>query len=227
MFDRQTGGPDAAATLSLVSQAHRLVLEQECALMELAAHWADLHHPDSQPQLVKPLPGVEQGRPLGGQGTPEVLEFAAAELGARMETTVGSARALMADALDLRHRLPELWQLILAGAVPVWRARKVALATRHLNRDSAMQVDAAVAPSIVGLLWGRFETLMHAKIIEADPQAAEERAKIWEAETLRPRWPHGTVGVEVVDRQSERRRRDLVHGHGQPDCRDSAAARRP
>jgi hypothetical protein len=51
MFDGQRGGPDAAATLSLVSQAHRQVLEQECALVELAAHWADLHHPDSQPPV--------------------------------------------------------------------------------------------------------------------------------------------------------------------------------
>jgi len=128
------------------------------------------------------MPGAEQARQLGGEGTPQVLEFAAAELGARMETTVGSARAVMADALDLRHRLPELWQLILTGQVASWRARKVAQATRHLSRDSAMQVDAAVAPSIAGLPWGRFETLLTAKIIEADPKAAEEQAKIWEAE---------------------------------------------
>jgi hypothetical protein len=86
----------------------------------------------------------------------------------------------MADALDLRHRLPELWQLIMTGGVPAWKARKVAQATRHLSRDSAMQVDAAVARAIVGLPWGRFETLLGAKIIEADPRAAE--AKIWEAE---------------------------------------------
>jgi hypothetical protein len=88
----------------------------------------------------------------------------------------------MADALDLRHRLPELWQHILAGAMPAWKARKVAQATRHLSRDSAMAVDAAVAGSIIGLPWGRFETLLAAKIIEADPRAAEEQAKIWEAE---------------------------------------------
>ena len=182
MFDSQAGGPDAATTLSLVGQACHKVLEQECALVELAAHWADLNHPDSQPPLAKPLPGAEQGRQLGGQGTPEVLEFAAAELGARMETTVGSARALLADALDLRHRLPELWQLILGGRVASWRARKVAQATRHLSRDAAMHVDAAVAPSIVGLPWARFEALLTAKIIEADPKAAEEQAKIWEAE---------------------------------------------
>ena len=45
-----------------------------------------------------------------------------------------------------------------------------------------MHVDAAVAPSITGLPWARFETLLAAKIIEADPRAAEEQAKIWEAD---------------------------------------------
>ena len=77
MFD-QVGGPDVAATLSLVSQAHRQVLERECQLVELAAHWADLHHPDSQAPVERTLPGAEQGRQLGGEGTPQVLEFAAA-----------------------------------------------------------------------------------------------------------------------------------------------------
>ena len=114
MFDGQAtqGGeyrPDPATTLSLVSAAHRLVRQQECKLLELAAHWADLHHPDSQAPAEKTLPGAEQGRQLGGDGTPEVLEFCVAELGTRIETSYGSARALMADALDLRHRLPELW----------------------------------------------------------------------------------------------------------------------
>jgi Domain of unknown function (DUF222) len=198
MFDSQEGGRDAAATLSLVWQAHRQVLEQECVLVELAAHWADLHHPDSQPPPAKALPGAEQGRQLGGDGTPEVLEFAAAELGARMETSVGSARALMADAVDLRHRLPELWQLILAGRVASWRARKVAQATRHLSRDSAMQVDAAVAPAIVGLPWGRFETLLTAKIIEANPKAAEEQAKIWEAERFVRAGRTGQSGLKLL-----------------------------
>jgi hypothetical protein len=198
MFDKHTGGPDAATTLALVSQAHRQVLEQECQLVELAAHWADLHHPDSQVPVEKTLPGAEQGRQLGGDGTPEVLEFAAAELGARMETTIGSARALMADGLDIRHRLPELWQLIVAGRVPSWRARKVAQATRHLSRDSAKHVDAAVAACVATLPWGRFETLLAAKIIEADPRAAEEQAKIWEAERFVRAGRTGQSGLKLL-----------------------------
>jgi hypothetical protein len=197
MFDEQVGGLDAAATLSLVAQAHRRVLEQECQLVELAAHWADLNHPDSQAPAERTLPGAEQGRQLGGDGTPEVLEFAAAEFGASMEISFGSARALIADALDLRHRLPELWQLIVTGAVPFWRARKVAQATRHLSRDSAMQVDAAVAGSIIGLPWGRFETLLQAKIIEADPRAAEQ-AKIWEAERFVRAGRTGQHGLKLL-----------------------------
>ena len=198
MFDKQVGGPDAATTLSLVSQAHRQVLAQECALVELAAHWADLHHPDSQVPVEKTLPGAEQGRQLGGDGTPEVLEFAAAELGAQMETTIGSARALMADALDIRHRLPELWQLVVAGRVPSWRARKVAQATRYLSRDAAMHVDAAVAGCICTLPWGRFETLLAAKIIEADPRGAEEQAKIWEAERFVRAGRTGQSGLKLL-----------------------------
>jgi len=198
MFDKQVGGPDAAATLSLVSGAHRQILEQECALIELAAHWADLHHPDSQIPAEKTLPGAEQGRRLGGEGTPEVLEFAASELGARMETSYGSARGLMADALDIRHRLPQLWQLVGAGSVPSWKARKVAQATRHLNKDSAMAVDAAVAGCIIGLPWGRFETLLAAKIIEADPRAAEEQAKIWEAERFVRAGRTGQTGLKLL-----------------------------
>jgi hypothetical protein len=182
MFDSRVGGPDAAATLSLVTEAHRLVLAQECRLVELAAHWADLHHPDSQPPAEKRLPGAEQGRRLGGEGTPEVLEFAPAEFGAHMETSSGAARSLIADSLDLRHRHPELWQLILTGGIPAWKARKAAQATRHLTRSAAMHVDAAVARAITGLPWARFETLLAAKIIEADPHAAEQQAKIWEAE---------------------------------------------
>jgi hypothetical protein len=50
MFDgEQVAELDAAGTISVVSETHRLVLEQECLLVQLAAHWCDLHSPDSQP----------------------------------------------------------------------------------------------------------------------------------------------------------------------------------
>ena len=201
MFDKQAGGPDAATTLSLVARARRLVLGLECQQLELAAHWADLHHPDSQVPAEKTPLGAEQGRQLGGEGTPEVLEFAASELGARMETSYGSARALMADALDIRHRLPQLWQLIVAGCVPSWRARKVAQATRHLSRDAAMHVDAAVAGCIATLPWGGSKPCWPPR--SSKPPAGRRGAvQDLGGGTVRAGRPQRTIRVEVVDRQA-------------------------
>ena len=179
MFDCEVGKLDAAGAAAAVSAAHQHVVEQECLLLQLAAHWADLHHPDTLTgeSNAGVAPGRERARRLGGEGTPEVLEFAAAELGARQGTTTGAGRALMADAMDLRHRLPQLWARVLAGGVRVWRARKVAQATRHLSRDAAAQVDVVVAGLAAALPWNRFETLLAAKIIEADPAEAELRGE--------------------------------------------------
>ena len=89
MFDYQVGGLDAPATAAAVSATHQLMIEHECLLLRLAAHWADLHHPDSRAE-PDDRPGRETARRLGGEGTPEVLEFAAAELAARQGTTTGA-----------------------------------------------------------------------------------------------------------------------------------------
>jgi hypothetical protein len=74
----------------------------------ISAHFADLHCPESRPDRGRALPGTERAVRLGGGGTPKVLEFAPADLGLRMGKSPHAARALMADALDVRHRLPRL-----------------------------------------------------------------------------------------------------------------------
>jgi hypothetical protein len=59
----------------------------------------------------------------------------------------------------------------------VWQARRVArmCAAAGLDRDQARWVDSVTTPYAGVLPWGRFESLVEAKIIEADPEAAEER----------------------------------------------------
>jgi hypothetical protein len=111
-----------------------------------------------------------------------VLEFAAAELAALQQTTTGAGYALMGDALDLRHRLPRLWDKLHHGGIRVWQARKIAHATRHLSQQATAAVDAAVTPSVGLLPWGRLEKLLAAKIVEADPDQAAEQARLWEAD---------------------------------------------
>jgi len=73
---------------------------------------------------------IERACAWGGEGTPEVSEYCATELGALQGTGVMAARSLIADALDLRYRLPRLWGRVLTGGVRAWQARKVAEQTR-------------------------------------------------------------------------------------------------
>lgn len=150
-------------------------------LLTLAGHWADLHAPDSLPA---PVDAWEAGRRRlnsdygirpGGEGTPEILASCPAELGLVLQTSAGGAKHLIADALDLRHRLPQLWAEVQDGRVRAWKARKVAQATRHLPFAAAREVDAGLAGLIPTLPWTRFATILDATLMRADPIGARLR----------------------------------------------------
>ncbi|HET6653572.1 MAG TPA: hypothetical protein VFH10_13085 [Nocardioides sp.] len=136
---------------ALVSN-HASLVAAECRELVLAAQWADLH-PMSSGTV---LPGTERARRYGGDGTPFAGEFAAAELGVLLGRSHVAAATLMADALDVRHRLPRLWAALTAGQVRVWQARHVASRTRAtgLSLAQAREVDAATTPYLATLPWG-------------------------------------------------------------------------
>ena len=115
---------------------------------------------------------------LGGDGTPTVGDFAPAELGCVLRISDGAAGRLIGDALDLRHRLPQIWTAALAGRVPAYQARRIAAATRQLTLEQAEWVDAQLAPSLGAVSWGRLQTLLEAAIIQADPVGAEQQAAL-------------------------------------------------
>lgn len=152
----------------------------EVDLLRAAYQWAVLHSPDRLDPAEAARPGREQARRFGGAGTPEVTEFAAAGFGARIGRSPYAARQLIADALDLHHRHPHLWSRVQAGEVRASYARHVVARTRDLAREQAAYVDAAVAESADGRIpWSRFESLVEAKVAQADPETArarEERA---------------------------------------------------
>jgi hypothetical protein len=86
----------------------------------------------------------ERAKQLGGDGTPQVLEFAPAVLGARLQMSTGAAHNLMADALDIAHRLPRLWRRVRALEVKASYARFVARRTRDLSAAAERERDAAM-----------------------------------------------------------------------------------
>lgn len=159
--------------LTFVAEQHDVRVASEIAIFVAAAHFADVNNGDALDTDGQVLPGMEQARRLGGPGTPRVREFAAARLGVQLDVSPAAASYLMADALDVRHRLPMVWGRVREGEVAVWLARKVAKATRHLSLEAAAFVDAAVVEVADGRLpYSRFEAVLEAKVIEADLEAA-------------------------------------------------------
>ncbi len=119
--------------------------------------------------------GIERMIQPGHDGTPQVAEFLALELGALLGITPRSALARIGDALDLRNRHPQLWAAVLAGTIRVWQANRICFECSHLPYRSALRVDAALAASIGNLPWTRVMKALPGHIIAADPQIARDR----------------------------------------------------
>jgi len=148
----------------------------EARILVAAVQHAVLNDASTVDPVAARLPGREQVVRLGGQGTPRVAEFAPATFAARLGVSTYAGRELIADALDLAHRLPRLWHRVQALEVTARCARLVARRTRDLTAAQAGAVDERVADYADGRLsWSRFETLVEAAVVAADPEAASER----------------------------------------------------
>jgi hypothetical protein len=177
MFDSGVELPalGAAQLAGLIEQNHAELKAAECRMLQLACAWADAHYVDSGSQDYQPL--IQRACAWAGEGTPEVSEYCAAELGALQGTGMAAARVLIADALDLRYRLPRLWGRVLTGGVRAWQARRIAEQTRALSWEACADVDHALS-DVVGMMpWPRFATVLAAAIVDADPVLAAERAE--------------------------------------------------
>src|SRR5262245_37718020 len=142
MHETQLEAMTEDQVLDAATACAEIIREAETDLLRLAYQWAIIHSADRLDPAEAAKPGREQARLFGGAGTPEVTEFAAAEFGARIGRSPYAARALIADALDLRHRHPQLWARVQAGQVRASYARHVTAKTRDLSPEEAAYVDA-------------------------------------------------------------------------------------
>ena len=170
------GGLSGGELLDHVDELARIQRETEVKILRAAVQHAVLNNADSIPGWQLKARGGERPRRFGGEGTPLVAEFSPATLGGRLGMSTHAARDLMADGLDICHRLPRLWARVQALEVKVSYARFVARQTRNLTREQADHVDERVAESADGRIpWSRFELLVEAAVKAADPEAAAER----------------------------------------------------
>ena len=114
--------------------------------LRLAYQWCVVH-PATQDTGVAwwghpRLPGdLEADESLGGEGTPQVAAFTPEPFAAAVGVSTHTGMALLADALDVVHRLPRIWARVQDLTVPAWKARKVARETHSLAKEAAAHVD--------------------------------------------------------------------------------------
>ena len=195
MFEPAVEVATAAELADRIAVVHATLREAECEELVLAAAWADVHYLDAGAEDYVPL--VQRACAWGGDGCPQVAEHCAHELGALRGTGAVAARMLIADALDLRHRLPRLWALVRTGAIRAWQARAVAQATHELSWEACAEVDRTLSSFLPVLAWPRFRRLLTAAVLEANPEA--RRAREEAARTERGVWSYaGEHGLRTL-----------------------------
>ena len=194
VIEQQVDEMSRSELLDHLDVLHQTQRRAEVEILRAAVQHAILHNPETLDPAVTRLNGRERARRFGGHGTPEVAEFAAAEFGARLGMSSYSARELIGHGLDLTHRHPELWARVQALEVKASYACYVTKKTRDLTLEQAMYVDARVAECADGrVTWTRFEQVVEAAVIAADPVAAAEReqaaarAAVRQGHPLQPR----------------------------------------
>ena len=101
------GADDPAAVLAS-ARAHKSAEDDEAReVMKDAARWVAMHSSES---LVGPVDEWhERALPLGGQGCPEVREFAVTEFAAAMGRSTDSGRRYLSQVVEGRYRLWRCW----------------------------------------------------------------------------------------------------------------------
>ena len=140
----QSQPPGSPGAVLAVARAHKQAsIAAEAGLMVAAVEWAAMHEPVAGDEAAWFVQG--EFLPIAGEGAPVVAEFAVAEFAAAIGLTTDAGKVLVGRSVEIAHRLPKLWKLLLAGRVAAWQARRVADHTISLNRAAATFVDEQVS----------------------------------------------------------------------------------
>ncbi|GAB3266721.1 hypothetical protein GCM10027425_33330 [Alteromonas gracilis] len=106
---------------------------------------------------------------IAGEGAPEVCEFAIIELAARLSWSVDAASTLVAQAVELIHRLPHVWTLTVAGVIPPRLAQQIADRTITVTASVAARADRWLVADPRGLGIKQVEATLDTLQLHEDP----------------------------------------------------------
>ena len=174
---------DPAGVLARIADAERRDREVQLEKLQLAYHWCVLHPATAESGTATwgdaGLPGLSDcDASLGWRGDAGGGAVRGRGARCRMGVSTQSAMGLMADALDLRHRLPQLWAKVEAWQVAPYKTRRVAADTRSLPYEAARWVDEQLAARVDGFGLPTIERLvaLAAARFAPEEQAEKEQA---------------------------------------------------
>ncbi len=156
--------PTPGALLGRLLLARRVADAAEVEILELAVEWAH-SHPVLEGQegwdaarswrvgrsevwqpgeVDATVAGATDVEIVEWCGIPPVAWDAPAAFATANNMTTTAGKALIRDALVLRHRMPLVWERVLGGEVPAWRARTIAQAVLGAHADVVEAMDAAL-----------------------------------------------------------------------------------
>ena len=103
------------------------------------------------------------------------VESAAAEIGAALHLTRRAADTDLALALDLKYRLPRVWQALASGEIDLRRVRVIVAGTGHLSEGAARDVVERIIDRAARMTTGQLHALLRRVCIQADPDDADRR----------------------------------------------------
>ena len=162
---------DALAALDHATQTMRA---SEVGQVLAIAALCDLHRVDE----TKLVAGCERWVRGGADGTPQIGEFIAAELGGILGVSPASAMVRIATILNVRHRHPALWAAVIAGRMRFYEAGQIAdtCVDARLGAEACWWVDRQCAIALLTQPWARVRPKVAGWILMADPDMAAERA---------------------------------------------------
>jgi len=175
LFERD----DPAAVLAHARAQRQVEDDAAREVLRAAVRFASMHSEDS---LVGPADGWhELALPLGGEGCPEVAEFAVTEFAAAMGRSTEWGRRYLAHGIEAHYRLTRCWARMDAGQLQAWKLGFIAERTLCLSPAAAAFVDTHVAavahtigPAQLARLISEAEARFDPERTEADRLAAAD-----------------------------------------------------
>ena len=172
--------PETGDLLHLLEGSVRAARWAESDKFQLALAWADAHRaiPVGDERFVlntAAADGVAHEVDARdtihlGSSRYRMYRYAIEELAISLQVSSHTASRYLSHAIDCAHRLPSVYDAVVAGAIEIWVARKLVTLTAELDPDAVAEVDTALAPHLGVLPTGRLLTHAEAAIAAADPE---------------------------------------------------------